>query len=187
MVALLAVLQAQNCWSAQQNYLEKGTVSCCVPCLVGYHLQLHACYPSRLQVRHVLFSEPESVQAGEEVTIWYNPNDTPLNGKNQVGTRLLLTSLTACGHATLMYQFQVLAQLDLSCLVAIQQIQNEALRVTLNMFSCCQPAPVIQLGQHLEQVQATKASMCCLHVYTHAAFWWVDGCQDGHIPGLTDE
>lgn len=37
-----------------------------------------------MQVRHVLYTVPEKIQAGEEVTIWYNPQDTPLRGKQQV-------------------------------------------------------------------------------------------------------
>ena len=35
-------------------------------------------------MRHVLFSEPEVVDAGKEVSIFYNPNDTVLNGRDNV-------------------------------------------------------------------------------------------------------
>jgi len=38
----------------------------------------------RRKVRHVLFTEPEVLQAGEEVTVYYNPEDTPLNGKSHI-------------------------------------------------------------------------------------------------------
>lgn len=38
----------------------------------------------RRKVRHVLFTEPEIVKAGEEVTIWYNPENTNLTGRNQI-------------------------------------------------------------------------------------------------------
>ncbi|PNW82516.1 hypothetical protein CHLRE_06g282000v5 [Chlamydomonas reinhardtii] len=38
----------------------------------------------RRKVRHVLYTVPEVVEAGEEVTIYYNPRDTPLNGRQQL-------------------------------------------------------------------------------------------------------
>jgi hypothetical protein len=36
------------------------------------------------QMRHVLFTEPADVQAGGQVTLYYNPADTPLSGAQQV-------------------------------------------------------------------------------------------------------
>ena len=36
------------------------------------------------QVRHVLYTEPEVVTAGKEVEIFYNPRDTPLNGRQRI-------------------------------------------------------------------------------------------------------
>ncbi|KAG2492408.1 hypothetical protein HYH03_009353 [Edaphochlamys debaryana] len=38
----------------------------------------------RRKVRHVLFTVPEVVQAGQEVTVFYNPHDTSLNGRQQI-------------------------------------------------------------------------------------------------------
>ncbi|KAL6763691.1 hypothetical protein V8C86DRAFT_192634 [Haematococcus lacustris] len=38
----------------------------------------------RRKVRHVLYTEPEVITAGETVTLWYNPHDTPLNGKREI-------------------------------------------------------------------------------------------------------
>ncbi|GIL88159.1 hypothetical protein Vretimale_14076 [Volvox reticuliferus] len=38
----------------------------------------------RRKVRHVLFTNPEVVTAGSEVTVFYNPRDTPLNGRQQI-------------------------------------------------------------------------------------------------------
>ncbi|EFJ40335.1 hypothetical protein VOLCADRAFT_99865 [Volvox carteri f. nagariensis] len=38
----------------------------------------------RRKVRHVLFTDPEVVTAGSEVTVFYNPRDTPLNGRQQI-------------------------------------------------------------------------------------------------------
>ncbi len=32
----------------------------------------------------MLFTYPEVVEAGQEVTLYYNPRDTPLNGRQQV-------------------------------------------------------------------------------------------------------
>ena len=32
------------------------------------------------QTRHVLFTEPSTPQAGQDVTIYYNPSNTGLNG-----------------------------------------------------------------------------------------------------------
>lgn len=42
---------------------------------------------SRVQVRHVLYTEPEVVLAGREVTVYYNPAETPLNGRSSVFLR----------------------------------------------------------------------------------------------------
>ena len=36
------------------------------------------------QVRHVLFTEPEIVTAGKEVTVYYNPRDTILAGRQRI-------------------------------------------------------------------------------------------------------
>jgi len=38
----------------------------------------------RRKVRHVLFTEPEVVTAGQDVTLFYNPRDTPLNGRQRI-------------------------------------------------------------------------------------------------------
>lgn len=38
----------------------------------------------RKQMRHVLFTEPEVVQAGKPVTIHYNPDNTSLAGRDRV-------------------------------------------------------------------------------------------------------
>ncbi|GLC71233.1 hypothetical protein PLESTF_001092900 [Pleodorina starrii] len=38
----------------------------------------------RRKVRHVLYTVPEVVTAGSEVTVFYNPRDTPLNGRQQM-------------------------------------------------------------------------------------------------------
>ncbi|CAD7699185.1 unnamed protein product [Ostreobium quekettii] len=35
---------------------------------------------ARRQIKHVMFTQPSVVKAGEEVTVYYSPNDTPLNG-----------------------------------------------------------------------------------------------------------
>lgn len=45
----------------------------------------------RRQMKHVLFTEPAMIQAGQDVTIYYNPQDTPLKGSEQV-------YLTVSGH-----------------------------------------------------------------------------------------
>ena len=42
----------------------------------------------RLQMRHVLYTKPEVPQAGGEVTICYNPNNTNLNGSSEVSLTL---------------------------------------------------------------------------------------------------
>ena len=41
----------------------------------------------RRKVRHVLYTEPEVVKAGEEVTVFYNPRDTNLNGRGRIFLR----------------------------------------------------------------------------------------------------
>ncbi|CAL8465412.1 g4948 [Coccomyxa elongata] len=38
----------------------------------------------RRQMKHVLFTEPAMIQAGQDVTIYYNPQDTPLKGGEEV-------------------------------------------------------------------------------------------------------
>ncbi|PSC67151.1 glycosyltransferase family 5 [Micractinium conductrix] len=38
----------------------------------------------RRQMRHVLFTQPEVVKAGQDVTVYYNPNNTNLNGRHAV-------------------------------------------------------------------------------------------------------
>ncbi|KAI7836090.1 hypothetical protein COHA_010018 [Chlorella ohadii] len=38
----------------------------------------------RKQMKHVLFTTPEVVEAGEEVTVYYNPNNSALPGRNQI-------------------------------------------------------------------------------------------------------
>jgi len=42
----------------------------------------------RLQMRHVLFTKPEIPKAGKDVTIFYNPNNTDLNGSSDVSITL---------------------------------------------------------------------------------------------------
>lgn len=34
----------------------------------------------RRQMKHVMFTEPEVIQAGQRVTVYYNPDDTVLAG-----------------------------------------------------------------------------------------------------------
>jgi starch synthase len=41
----------------------------------------------RRKVRHVLYTEPEVVKAGEEVTVFYNPSVTNLNGRERIYLR----------------------------------------------------------------------------------------------------
>ncbi len=41
----------------------------------------------RRQMRHVLFTDPVEIRAGEEVDIYYNPNNTLLAGSGQVFLR----------------------------------------------------------------------------------------------------
>jgi hypothetical protein len=41
------------------------------------------------QVAHVLFTEPEVVEAGQEVAIWYDPTYTVLAGSKQVRVGVL--------------------------------------------------------------------------------------------------
>jgi hypothetical protein len=55
---------------------------------VGPSALLVLCFPICTQVRHVLFTEPEVVQAGQTVTMYYNPQDTPLNGHDKVRQKL---------------------------------------------------------------------------------------------------
>ena len=43
-------------------------------------LQAKALKVLRRQMRHVLFTEPSDPQAGQELTVFYNPNNTGLNG-----------------------------------------------------------------------------------------------------------
>ena len=35
-------------------------------------------------MKHVLFTEPADIAAGRDVTIYYNPQDTPLSGTQDV-------------------------------------------------------------------------------------------------------
>jgi starch synthase len=35
-------------------------------------------------MKHVMFTEPEVIQAGERVTVYYNPDDTILAGSSQL-------------------------------------------------------------------------------------------------------
>ncbi len=37
-----------------------------------------------IQIRHVLYTEPKEVTAGGEITMFYNPRDTPLNGRQRI-------------------------------------------------------------------------------------------------------
>ncbi|KAG1673855.1 hypothetical protein FOA52_012880 [Chlamydomonas sp. UWO 241] len=41
----------------------------------------------RRKVRHVLYTEPEVVTAGQDVTVYYNPAETPLAGRSKVYLR----------------------------------------------------------------------------------------------------
>ena len=38
----------------------------------------------RRQMRHVLYTEPSAPQAGQDMTVYYNPSDTCLNGSSDV-------------------------------------------------------------------------------------------------------
>ena len=49
----------------------------------------------RRQMKHVLFTEPADIAAGQDVTIYYNPQDTPLSGTQDV----YLTVSAACPPA----------------------------------------------------------------------------------------
>lgn len=40
----------------------------------------------RRQMKHVMFTEPEVIQAGEKVTVYYNPDDTVLAGSRCAGS-----------------------------------------------------------------------------------------------------
>ena len=50
-------------------------------------------------MRHVLFTEPSELQAGKEMTVYYNPSNTCLNGCSDifitVRTRLTPTACMA--------------------------------------------------------------------------------------------
>ena len=35
-------------------------------------------------MRHVLYTEPSAPQAGQEMTVYYNPSDTDLTGSSEV-------------------------------------------------------------------------------------------------------
>jgi starch synthase len=45
-----------------------------------WYLQEKAKAVLRRQTKHVMFTEPEVIQAGEPMTVYYNPGDTPLAG-----------------------------------------------------------------------------------------------------------
>lgn len=45
----------------------------------------------RAQMKHVLYTEPEVIKAGSPVTLYYNPNNTNLNGY------VVLSLLTSVG------------------------------------------------------------------------------------------
>lgn len=52
--------------------------------LSGACVQAKAMAVLRRQMKHVLFTEPAVIQAGQDVTIYYNPQYTPLNGSEEV-------------------------------------------------------------------------------------------------------
>jgi hypothetical protein len=56
-------------------------------------------------VRHVLFTEPEVVKAGQTVTMFYNPQDTPLNGRDKVRRECFDDHcITACPQAAQVWE-----------------------------------------------------------------------------------
>lgn len=51
-----------------------------VPANQNKTLQEKAKAVLRRQMKHVMFTDPEIIQAGERVTLYYNPDDTMLAG-----------------------------------------------------------------------------------------------------------
>ena len=49
-----------------------------------YYIQAKALEVLRRQMRHVLFTEPSSPQAGQEMTVYYNPSNTCLTGCSEI-------------------------------------------------------------------------------------------------------
>ena len=52
-------------------------------------------------MKHVLFTEPADIAAGRDVTIYYNPADTPLSGAQEV--YLTVSALLLTPAALLLY------------------------------------------------------------------------------------
>ena len=46
----------------------------------GLREQVKAVEVLKRQTRHVLFTEPTTPQAGQDMTVYYNPSNTGLNG-----------------------------------------------------------------------------------------------------------
>ncbi len=72
----------------------------------------------RRQMKHVLFTEPAEIQAGQDVTIYYNPQDTPLSGCAEV-----YLSVSAPSRALSSLQFLKSRLFQLLCL-AEEPIEN---------------------------------------------------------------
>lgn len=66
---------ADFCWRMQDSC--KAYV-CCGG--LAWLLQEKAKAMLRRQMKHVMFTEPEVIQAGERVTVYYAPDDTNLSG-----------------------------------------------------------------------------------------------------------
>ena len=52
-------------------------------------------------MRHVLFTEPSSPQAGQEMTVYYNPSNTCLNGCSEIYITVsadLISRASVCCH-----------------------------------------------------------------------------------------
>jgi hypothetical protein len=50
----------------------------------AFGMQAKAKAVVRRQMKHVLFTEPAEIEAGQNVTIYYSPQDTPLSGTQEV-------------------------------------------------------------------------------------------------------
>lgn len=71
------LLTPQVCTSQPCTYL---LFVLCVPANQNKTLQEKAKAVLRRQMKHVMFTDPEIIQAGERVTLYYNPDDTMLAG-----------------------------------------------------------------------------------------------------------
>ena len=55
--------------------------------ITALYLQEQAKALRRRQIRHILFTEPDTLRAGQEARIFYNPASTVLNGRSEVYVR----------------------------------------------------------------------------------------------------